>query len=330
MDVGRLTCEDSAYERFTERFGTPEQLAAGYLDQCELRDPADRLFRPQQTAFGSRLPAARRRQQTAVAILLLAAMSGGVCYAVLREPPKLSPFTEVQFKGEQVIVTYDGKACEWLELDGLKVKDIVASAKKQFGDRWQKRVSEDLVEVLWGMDHKPAQTVKLRLLDLKTKRHFAVEKARLTEENRRAVYAKRRQDERKLATRKPRDPALPEPPKLSPFTDVRFKGEQVTVTYDDKTCQWLELDGLKVKDIIDSAKKQFEDRWQKRVSEDLVEVLWGMNHKPGNTVKLRLLDLTTQRYFVVENAPLTKENRRAVYAKRLKRLLQVPVNPPGK
>jgi uncharacterized membrane protein len=31
MDVGRLTSESAAYERFVQRFGTPDQLAKDYL-----------------------------------------------------------------------------------------------------------------------------------------------------------------------------------------------------------------------------------------------------------------------------------------------------------
>ncbi len=104
-------------------------------------------------------------------------------------PPKISPFTAVRFEDEQVIVAYVGQTYQWLELNGIKVKDIVTSSKKQFGERWQKRISEDLVEVLWGMDHKPGNKVKLRLLDLKTKRDFVVENARMTKKNRDAIGA---------------------------------------------------------------------------------------------------------------------------------------------
>ena len=75
-------------------------------------------------------------------------------------PPRLSPFTDIQFEKDLVMVTYDGQLYEWLELNGIKVDDIVASAKMQFGERWQMRISEDLVEVLWGMDHQPEETVK--------------------------------------------------------------------------------------------------------------------------------------------------------------------------
>ncbi|MEZ6034926.1 MAG: hypothetical protein R3C17_17680 [Planctomycetaceae bacterium] len=100
-----------------------------------------------------------------------------------------SPFTEVNFEGEQVIVTCDGTAYQWLEIDEIKVEDIVASAKKQFGGAWQKRIREDLVEVLWGMGHKPGSTVKLHLQDFKTKKDIVFEKAPMTKANRDAIKA---------------------------------------------------------------------------------------------------------------------------------------------
>lgn len=106
-------------------------------------------------------------------------------------------------------------------------------------------------------------------------------------------------------------------PKVSPFTDVEFFEQQILVAYEGQTYQWLEIDDIEVADLIASSKEQFGDRWQKRIAEDLVEVLWGMDHYPGKTVKLRLLNLETSEDFVVENAPMTFRNRDEIYAKRL-------------
>ena len=105
-----------------------------------------------------------------------------------RNYPKLSPFTKVDFEGEKVIVTYDGKAHQWLGIDDIKVEDIVSSSKQQFGSKWQMRVAEDLVEVLAGMGHHPGETVRLRLRDLKTNQKVFIEAAPMTEENRSMVY----------------------------------------------------------------------------------------------------------------------------------------------
>ena len=185
MDVGRLTSEDAAYNRFVERFGTPKQLAANYLEQCEGAMPLTVL--PEKSVYAS----TGSWKKLAASLLLAVIATGGICYAALSEPPKLSPFTDVKFQGEELLVTYEGNDYEWLELDDLTVMQIVASSKEQFGDLWQKRVAEDLVEVLWGMDHRPSDTVRLRLVDPITKAENVVAAAPMTKENRRSLYQNR-------------------------------------------------------------------------------------------------------------------------------------------
>ena len=116
-----------------------------------------------------------------------------------------SPFTEVRFEGEQIIVTYDGKAYRWLEIDEIKVEDIVSSAKSRFGAKWEKRVAEDMVDVLRGMDYQPGGTVKLGLLDLETEQAFVVENALMTKENRQAIYWNRAHADEEAADAKDDD-----------------------------------------------------------------------------------------------------------------------------
>lgn len=305
MDAGRLVSEKAAYARFVERFGTPEQLAATYLDQCE---PVA------QATCGVGTKSGIGVQIAAGLVIALAAISG-VSQAALDEPPKLSPFTEVVFENEQVIVTCEGERYQWLGLDDLSVDAIVASAKKQFGDRWQKRVAEDLVEVLEGMDYEPGTMVRLLLSNRKTEQAVSLTTA-MTEDNRWAVYRKRRNAEAANIDRTLKTGAG-DPPKLSPFTDVRFKDDQILVTFEGTNYQWLSLDKFAVEDIIASSKKQFGDRWQKRVAEDLVEVLWGMDHQPSRNVELHLVEADTDAERVVV-APMTESNRWAVYERRRK------------
>jgi len=100
----------------------------------------------------------------------------------------------------------------------------------------------------------------------------------------------------------------------SPFTSVGFHREKVFVTYDGETYLWLELDGIKVEDIVASARKRFGESWQQQIRDDLTEVLRGMDHQPGNTVKLRLQDFTTKEEFVIEDAPMTTTSHDAIEA----------------
>lgn len=104
------------------------------------------------------------------------------------DAPKVSPFTEVRFKNDQVIVTYKDEDYRWIEIDGVKVDDMIRAAKWRFGFVWEKRIAEDMVDVLWGMGHQPEDTVRLVLKDLETGRLLDVEDARMTGDNRSAVY----------------------------------------------------------------------------------------------------------------------------------------------
>jgi hypothetical protein len=45
--------------------------------------------------------------------------------------------------------------------------------------------------------------------------------------------------------------------KVFPFTEVRFESEQVIVTYDGQTYQWLEIDEIKFEDIGRDSCRQF-------------------------------------------------------------------------
>ena len=157
----------------------------------------------------------------------------------------------------------------------------------------------------WGIT---GNTAKLRLLNTETKQETVINKAAMTKENRRVVWENQHKEKEMLTKN--------EPPKLSPFTDVRFSQDRVMVTYEKSEYEWLGFDDLDVTDIVASAKKQFGDLWKKRVAEDLVEVLWGMGHHPGNTAKLRLLSTETKQERIVWKAAMTKENRREVHHKR--------------
>lgn len=114
-----------------------------------------------------------------------------------RDENSVSPFTDVQFDGEKIIVSWANKDHQWLEIDGIKVEDIVASSKRQFGELWQKRIAEDLVELMEGMNKRPGDTVELRLLDLDTNQELEVAKAKMTVENRAVIYQNRREAEEK-------------------------------------------------------------------------------------------------------------------------------------
>ncbi len=116
--------------------------------------------------------------------------------------PKISPFTSVGFFKNMVFVGYKGKTFLWQEIDGIPVAQVVAASKKHYGERWKKRIREDLVEVLWKLDHRPSKTVELRLQDFKTKKETVVAKAPMTKANRDLLRREQRQVEKAAAVEK--------------------------------------------------------------------------------------------------------------------------------
>jgi len=116
------------------------------------------------------------------------------------QPPKLSPFTAVQFQADTVIVKYQGQQHRWQELNGIATEDVLAAAKKQFSSQWKKRVREDLVEVLWGMGHRPGTTVMLRLHNIKSNQELVVYDAPMTAENREAIRNGQAEEKQAVAT----------------------------------------------------------------------------------------------------------------------------------
>ena len=107
--------------------------------------------------------------------------------------PKLSPFTEVSCHEAEVLVTLSGKRYELISIDGLSTPDMVEFCRKTYGGAWEKRFSEDLVEVMAGMGKPAGVTVKLVVRDIGGEDLLTVPEAPMTAENRRAVWDNRHQ-----------------------------------------------------------------------------------------------------------------------------------------
>lgn len=76
---------------------------------------------------------------------------------------KASPFTAVKWQNKQPIVQFKN---EWYTLEKLDVhttQALLDFCKAQYGSKWQKRFSEDLVAVLQTMNTPPQTTVQLIL-----------------------------------------------------------------------------------------------------------------------------------------------------------------------
>jgi hypothetical protein len=103
-----------------------------------------------------------------------------------------SPFTAVRWKDTTPEVQLGGTWYELRQLDEQPTAQLVSFAQKTYGKIWQKRLDEDLDDVLNKMGHPAGDTVtlRLRMLDAQTEIQLKVP---MTHENRQAVWTFRNQ-----------------------------------------------------------------------------------------------------------------------------------------
>lgn len=99
--------------------------------------------------------------------------------------------------------------------------------------------------------------------------------------------------------------------KASPFTAVKWENEQPIVQFENDWYYFEKLDQFTKKELLDFCKSEFGDTWKKRFSEDLVEVLQGLNYQPDIQVTLQLSQNGVSKTVI---ATFTDENRQRVYA----------------
>lgn len=101
---------------------------------------------------------------------------------------KLAPYRAIRWEGDQPIVQIDGEWVALVSLDGITTEKIVAYCQKTYGAISQKRFEEDLVEVLAGMGHNTAETVRLVVRDLNESEERVLEQVAMTRANRQVIW----------------------------------------------------------------------------------------------------------------------------------------------
>ena len=93
--------------------------------------------------------------------------------------------------------------------------------------------------------------------------------------------------------------------KASPFTAVKWEGDQPLVQFHHEWYHLEKLDNFLKDVILDFAKKRYGSKWKKRFSEDLVEILHELGYQPSGNVRLQLsknkMMKTYTGTFTVEN-----------------------------
>lgn len=105
---------------------------------------------------------------------------------------KKAPFAGVRWQVAQPEVPEVKMDDEWFRLVSLNeipVAEIIAFSKRTYGDKWQKRFAEDLVELLTQMGNPPQAEVALQLQSLQTGETLDREGVAMTAANRQAIRA---------------------------------------------------------------------------------------------------------------------------------------------
>jgi len=76
-----------------------------------------------------------------------------------------TPFTNIEWKGDKIIVEINNKNYEWLSSEGESVEQIQIFAKKKYRNRWKHRIADDYILVLKEMGHWVFLSSKMKLKD---------------------------------------------------------------------------------------------------------------------------------------------------------------------
>ena len=104
--------------------------------------------------------------------------------------PQLAPFQDIvwpQSNERPPLITLDGETYELLVINNLYIEDVVEFSLREYGDRWQKRIAEDLVQVLSEMDIPPGETVSILVRVPGEDETLELGNVPMTEENSRLV-----------------------------------------------------------------------------------------------------------------------------------------------
>lgn len=113
--------------------------------------------------------------------------------------PKRSPFAAVRWEESQPEVKVDDQWFKLISLNGIPAKEIVDFSKETYGEKWQKRFEEDLVELMTRMGHPPEKSVTLEVQSLTSSEKQTLKEVRMTYANRGAIRAAAQARERDAA-----------------------------------------------------------------------------------------------------------------------------------
>ncbi len=224
-------------------------------------------------------------------------------------PERSAPFSMLRWQGDRPEVRLgdgDGPLLTLTSIDGRATAEIVAFAQREYRSRWQKRIAEDLPEVMAALGRPISAQVRLGLVDPNGVASEVT--AAMTVENRRKLWQ---------ASLKPKD-LIDRFARVAPWSDVRFVvvgnegNEVIEVQIDRRWHQLLGAGGVPIGQLVAKAKERWpnEELWKERIAVDLSEVVALVTgSSPGLSIALDLIQLDTGRPLHLEAAPMTENNR---------------------
>lgn len=99
--------------------------------------------------------------------------------------------------------------------------------------------------------------------------------------------------------------------KASPFTAIKWEGQRPIVRFNNEWYRLEQLDQYPIGTLLDFCRQEYGEKWQKRFSEDLVDVLRAIGSPPNEQVKLVLSSATHK---ITEIGLYTQANRQQTVA----------------
>ena len=96
--------------------------------------------------------------------------------------------------------------------------------------------------------------------------------------------------------------------RTAPWSGVRFVDQGLEVQVDDQWWRLRSIEGVETSELFAHAKRAFGSRWEKRIVEDIVEVLVEAGVRPTRRVDLELENLDREQR-VSKNVEMTRDNR---------------------
>ena len=153
-----------------------------------------------------------------VALLLIGI--AGIIFESRHAHPEKSPFAAVRWQESQPEVRVGDEWFKLVSLDDLPAAEIVAFSQRTYGNKWQKRFEEDLVELLTRMGHPPQDTVTLVVQSLTSSETRTLEDVPMTRANRRAIRDAAQARERSERTAGRRGRSVPIDDAEAPLTNL--------------------------------------------------------------------------------------------------------------